>query len=103
MTKTSKTKITPNPKLEIFQLQWIPTSVRLPKASDGGKFLVTRQSPIDTYVDVLYYGQLQLEKSKKKTFYFYDDEYGDVEVDNVTAWMPIPPPLQPSRSSSSHG
>lgn len=95
MTKTLKTKTTPNPKLEIFHLQWIPTSVRLPKPSEGNKFLVTRQSPIDTYIDVLYYGQLQFEKTKKKTFYLCDSEYGDVEVDNVTAWAPLPSPYNP--------
>lgn len=93
--KTSKTQLTPNPKLEIFQLQWIPTSVRLPKPSDGGQFLVTRQSSVGTYVDVLYYGQLRFEKPKKRAFYFYDSEYGDVEVSGVTAWMPIPPPYVP--------
>ena len=92
MAKMTK-KITP--PSEILQFQWIPVSTRLPKPSDGGKFLVTRQSSIDTYIDILYYGQLQFEKSKKKAFYFYDDECGDVEVDNVTAWAPLPSPYNP--------
>ena len=76
-------------------MEWIPITKRLPKPSDGSKFLVTRQSSIDTYIDILYYGQLQFEKTKKKAFYLYDGEYGDVEVNNVTAWAPLPSPYNP--------
>ena len=69
--------------------QWIPCS-EPPKSY--GKYLVT----IDgfgkyKYVQILCYGDADFA-DKNPCWYFYDSEYGDVTVDNVLAWMPLPEP-----------
>ena len=61
----------------------IPCSERLP--SEQGQYLVT--FPLcngDPWVYVLSFS--------KGKFYETDDEWGDVEYDDVTAWMPLPKP-----------
>lgn len=63
--------------------RWIPCSERLP--SEQGQYLVT--FPLcngDPWVYVLSFC--------KGKFYETDDEWGDVEYDDVTAWMPLPEP-----------
>ena len=63
--------------------EWIPCSERLP--SEQGQYLVT--FPLcngDPWVYVLSFS--------KGKFYETDDEWGDVEYDDVTAWMPLPKP-----------
>ena len=62
---------------------WIPCAERLP--SEQGQYLVT--FPLcngEPWVDVLNFC--------KGKFYETDDEWGDVEYDDVTAWMPLPEP-----------
>lgn len=63
--------------------EWIPCSERMPnKQSD---YLVTISLyDNSTYVDVLHF--------HKGKFYEIDSEWGDVEYDDVTAWMPLPKP-----------
>ena len=63
--------------------RWIPCEERLP--SEQGQYLVT--FPLcngDPWVYVLNFC--------KGKFYETDDEWGDVEYDDVTAWMPLPEP-----------
>lgn len=63
--------------------EWIPCSESLP--SKQGQYLVT--FPLcngDPWVYVLSFC--------KGKFYETDDEWGDVEYDDVTAWMPLPKP-----------
>ena|GEM_PF-3268386 len=64
-------------------MEWIPTSVRMP--SEQGQYLVT--FPLCNGEPWVYI--LSFNKSK---FYETDDEWGDVEYDDVTAWMPLPKP-----------
>lgn len=64
-------------------MKWIPTSVRMP--SGQGQYLVT--FPLcngEPWVYILSFN--------KGMFYETDDEWGDVEHDDVTAWMPLPKP-----------
>lgn len=62
---------------------WIPCSERLP--SEQGQYLVTfPPCNGDPWVDVLSF--------HKGKFYETDDEWGDVEYDDVTTWMPLPKP-----------
>ena len=63
--------------------RWIPCSERLP--SEQGQYLVTFPlSNGDPWVYVLSFC--------KGKFYETDDEWGDAEYDDVTAWMPLPEP-----------
>ena len=63
--------------------RWIPCAERLP--SEQGQYLVTFPlSNGDPWVYVLSFC--------KGKFYETDDEWGDVEYDDVTAWMPLPEP-----------
>ena len=64
-------------------MEWIPTSVRMP--SEQGQYLVT--FPLCNGEPWVYI--LSFNKGK---FYETDDEWGDVEYDDVTAWMPLPKP-----------
>lgn len=65
------------------QGEWIPCSERLP--SEQGQYLVT--FPLCNEEPWVYI--LSFNKGK---FYETDDEWGDVEYDDVTAWMPLPKP-----------
>ena len=70
-------------ELRINGSAWIPCSERLPE--EQGQYLVT--FPLcngDPWVYVLSFC--------KGKFYETDDEWGDVEYDDVTAWMPLPEP-----------
>lgn len=71
---------------------WIPCSERLPKSD--GKYLVTEQfsNVFPPEVNVLCFAT-DLSKVKRYVFekgesgfYRYDDEWGYVKVNNVTAW-----------------
>ena len=63
--------------------RWIPCEERLP--SEQGQYLVTVSlCNGEPWVDVLSFC--------KGKFYETDDEWGDVEYDNVTAWMSLPKP-----------
>lgn len=65
--------------------KWIPCTERLP--SEKGQYLVT--FPLcngEPWVYVLSFC--------KGKFYETDDEWGDVEYDDVTAWMPLPKPYK---------
>lgn len=63
--------------------EWIPCSERMP--SEQGQYLVTISLyDNSTYVDVLHF--------HKGKFYEIDSEWGNVEYDDVTAWMPLPKP-----------
>lgn len=64
-------------------MEWIPTSVRMP--SEQGQYLVT--FPLCNGEPWVYI--LSFNNGK---FYETDDEWGDVEYDDVTAWMPLPKP-----------
>ena len=63
------------------QQEWIPCSERLP--SEQGQYLVT--FPLCNGEPWVY--MLSFNKGK---FYEADDEWGDIEYDDVLAWMPLP-------------
>ena len=69
--------------------EWVPCSDRLPTKS--GSYLVT--VPID---DRAYVDALNFHKGK---FYECDSEWGDIEYDDVIAWMPLPKPYERSDKS----
>ena len=72
-------------------MEWIPTSERLP--SEQGQYLVT--FPLCNGEPWVYI--LSFNKGK---FYETDDEWGDVEYDDVTAWMPLPKPYTADTSQT---
>lgn len=72
--------------------RWIPVTERLPKSD--GKYLVTEQfsNAFPPEVNVLCFAT-DLNKVKRYVFekgesgfYRYDDEWGYIKVNNVTAW-----------------
>ena len=64
--------------------QWIPVSERLPEKH--GKYLALTPSII---VECKYSTWLILY-DPKRGFYDIDPEWGDIEIDTVTHWMPLP-------------
>ena len=71
------------PSADRPQGEWIPCSERMP--SEQGQYLVT--FPLCNGEPWVYI--LSFNKGK---FYETDDEWGDVEYDDATAWMPLPKP-----------
>ena len=76
--------------------QWIPVSERLPDKK--GKYLALLE-----YVKCTMILNFSLDfvvceeygfptKEKKSCFYYYDDDWENMEVPEVTHWMPIPEP-----------
>lgn len=62
--------------------RWIPVTERLPNAHDC--CIVYRKNTFGHFSMLRYTPALG--------FHFYDSEWGDVTVDNVTHWMPLPEP-----------
>ena len=62
--------------------KWIPVTERLPKEHDS--CIVYRKGTFGHFSMLRYTPALG--------FHFYDSEWGDVTVDNVTHWMPLPEP-----------
>lgn len=75
-------------------LSWTPVS-RKPK--ETGNYLITRRGWVGDrlIVTVAYYGKPY--GHNKKLFYNYDSEWGDVILDDVIAWMPLPEPYDKER------
>ena len=70
---------------------WIFCKDRLP--SEYSRYLVVyplSNINIKPYIiDILVYGTVYPDQSKP-FFYAFDPEFGDVEYDDVIAWMPLP-------------
>lgn len=60
--------------------KWIPVSERLPE----------QHSSVIVYRKTKRFSMLHY--SSALGFHFYDSEWGDVTVDDVTHWMPLPEP-----------
>lgn len=85
--------ISNTPTIEPKRGEWIPCSERLPE--ENGRYLVTFPSLINKLrVDILWYGRPTFPETDHPCFYASDDEYGDVEYDDVVAWMPLPEPYE---------
>ena len=68
---------------------WIFCSERLP--DKHGRYLVVYPLFNDElFISILRYGRPDFPEKKKPCFYYPDDEWGDVEYDDVIAWMPLP-------------
>ena len=73
--------------------QWIPCSERLP--SEDGRYLVSYWLMKDMpWISVMYYGKPTFPETDHPCFYVSDDEYGDVEYNDIVAWMPLPEPYK---------
>ena len=68
--------------IEKAKPKWIPVTERLPNAHDS--CIVYRKGTFGHFSMLRYTPALG--------FHFYDSEWGDVTVDNVTHWMPLPEP-----------
>lgn len=64
------------------ECKWTPCSERLP--NEEGYFIVTVPIRDEAFVDMMFF--------HKGVFCEFDDENGDVEYDDVIAWMPLPKP-----------
>jgi hypothetical protein len=64
------------------QSEWISVDERLP--DKFGKYLTYRKSHCVSYVDILDYD------TNQSVWSFFDSDWGDCEVDDVTHWMPLP-------------
>lgn len=82
--------------------RWIPVTERLP--DKGGDYLVSKTfhygKLTQRFIMVAVYA-LNLREVDRYTFredrpgwYDIDSEYGAYEVDNITAWMPLPEPYK---------
>lgn len=79
---------------------WIPCSERLPKSN--GKYLVTERfsNVFPPEVNVLCFSTDLRKvnrydfKKGESGFYRYDDEWGYIKVNDVTAWREKPEPFQ---------
>lgn len=66
--------------------KWIPVSERLPKKH--GRYLVAEPS----YINESGYTIFTVWFDKEGGFYDSDPEWGDIPMENVTHWMPLPEP-----------
>ncbi len=93
-TKNDMTAIIPKVTVTDAPNEWIPCKERLPESY--GKYIVTSGDPVfEMHVHMLNYGEAMFEKDNP-CWFFYDSEYGDVTVDDVIAWMPLPMPYKES-------
>ena len=76
--------------------KWIPVSERLPDKK--GKYLALLEYVKCTMIlnfslDFLVCDEYGFPtKEKKSCFYYYDDDWENIEVPEVTHWMPLPQP-----------
>jgi hypothetical protein len=81
--------------------QWIPVSERLPEKR--GDYLITQKATFTDYVYISVAGyalnlhdvdEYDFADKKRRGWYEYDSEWGYRELDDVTAWMPLPEPYK---------
>lgn len=84
---------------ESSQPRWIPVTERLP---DEGRYL-TLTTPVinsgEPFARILRFSEnlesvdrYDFEEISRSGWYYYDDEFGHIEVVTVTHWMPLPEP-----------
>jgi hypothetical protein len=70
---------------------WIFCKDKLPDKHD--RYLVVCPLIIDKkelFIDILHYGIPMYSEKLEPCFYTFDSEFGDVEYDDIIAWMPLP-------------
>ena len=76
--------------------KWIPVSDRLPDKNDNYIVFLKYVKTITLMnfaLDFVVHDEYGLPtKEKKSCFYYYDDDWENIEVPEVTHWMPIPEP-----------
>ena len=74
--------------------EWISVDERLPEES--GEYLVFWQDDYESRMCVVYYEANydgHTYEMKGRTVWFVcDRDYGDLEIENITHWMPLPQP-----------
>lgn len=76
--------------------EWIPVSERLP--DKNGKYLALLEYVkctmiLNFSIDFVVCDEYGFPtKEKKSCFYYYDDDWENIEVPEVTHWMPLPEP-----------
>lgn len=64
----------------------------------AGRYLVRRYNMLDGHenIEILRWGKPDddLFKHNRPCFYMYDSEWGDIVIDDVTHWMPLPKGLE---------
>jgi hypothetical protein len=66
------------------QSEWISVEERLP--DKWGKYLAYRKCHFAPHVDIIRYD------TNRSVWCFFDNEWGDCEVNDITHWMPLPEP-----------
>ena len=79
--------------------RWIPVTERLP---DEGRYLALTTPSVnggEPYARILRFSEnlesvdrYDFEGINRSGWYYYDDEFGQIEVVTVTHWMPLPQP-----------
>ncbi len=67
-------------------VKWIPVNERLPEKH--GRYLIAEPSSLNASgftIMIVWY-------STDYRFHDYDPEWGDIPIENVTHWMPLPEP-----------
>lgn len=76
--------------IEIYKrFKWRPISE---KPETEGEYIITKLDYRDEpYTTSAYFG-VAFDSGHKDVFYVTDSEWGDTELDDVIAWMPLPAP-----------
>lgn len=69
---------------------WIFCKDKLPDKHDRYLVVYPMLDSKLLYIDILYYGKSIFRETLEPYFYTFDFEFGDVEYDDVVAWMPLP-------------
>lgn len=82
---------------------WTPVTERLPKADDKRFLVCAKRFNGEPYVHICYHAknlhefdEYDFPNENRPGWYFYDSEYGWVEKEDVTHWMPLPNPPRES-------
>lgn len=75
--------------------EWISAKDGLPK--ENGDYLCVLESFAHRHIEVMGFANNLAKfdkdvfgKKKRKGWYLYDGEWGFIEMDNITHWMPLP-------------
>ena len=79
--------------------RWIPVTERLPNERDGRLLVCLKLSTGELWQSICRYAsnlhdvdEYDFPNENIQGFYYYDNEYGYVKIENVTHWMPLPTP-----------
>lgn len=79
--------------------RWIPVEERLPEDNDKRFLVCAKRFDGEPYMHICYHAkklhefdEYDFPTENRPGWYFYDSEYGWIEKEDVTHWMPLPEP-----------